>query len=122
MVVLAGICALGGCRKAADGEDEPAAAQSGGGAARDGSGTPGPTAAEGGREVPSKLSREDGRRPDGRKAPAPMDYKVGKPLPGKEGYIFNPFTNNPVDVRGIPSGTLVRDPADPDKEHIFRVP
>lgn len=43
-------------------------------------------------------------------------------IPGKEGFVFNPFTNNPVDVRGIPSGTLVRDPQDPDESHKFRVP
>ena len=43
-------------------------------------------------------------------------------IPGKEGFVFNPYTNNPVDVRGIPSGTLVRDPQDPNKDHKFRVP
>ncbi len=76
----------------------------------------------GGGEEPSKLSREEGRQPDGRQAPRP-DYKVGLPIPGKPGFIFNPFTNNPVDVRGIPSGTLVEDPQDPNgSKHRFRVP
>ena len=50
------------------------------------------------------------------------DYRRAILIPGKEGFVFNPFTNNPVDVRGIPSGTKVRDPQDPNKEHIFRVP
>ena len=50
------------------------------------------------------------------------DYRRATLIPGKEGFVFNPFTNNPVDVRGIPSGTLVRDPQDPNKDHKFRVP
>lgn len=54
--------------------------------------------------------------------PPRQDYRVAVPIPGKEGFVFNPFTNDPVDVRAIPPGTLVRDPNDPDKEHKFRVP
>lgn len=50
------------------------------------------------------------------------DYRRAILIPGKEGFVFNPFTNNPVDVRGIPSGTLVRDPQDSNAEHKFRVP
>ncbi len=50
-------------------------------------------------------------------------YPRAIPIPGKEGYVFNPHTNNPVDVRGIPSGTLVEDPQDPNgSKHRFRVP
>ena len=49
-------------------------------------------------------------------------YRYALQIPGKEGFVFNPFTNNPVDVRGIPSGTLVRDPQDSDPNHKFRVP
>lgn len=60
--------------------------------------------------------------PDAEKKPAQREYRVGIPIPGKEGYVFNPFTNNPVDVRAIPSGMLVRDPQDPDLDHKFRVP
>ena len=54
--------------------------------------------------------------------PPSRDYRVAVPMPGKEGFVFNPFTNHPVDVRGIPPGTLVRDPNDPDPDHKFRVP
>ena len=54
--------------------------------------------------------------------PPRQDYRVAIPIPGKEGFVFNPFTNDPVDVRAIPPGTLVRDPNDPDPEHKFRVP
>ena len=54
-------------------------------------------------------------------APKPT-YRYALPIPGKEGFVFNPFTNNPVDVRGIPSGTLVRDPQDSNSDHKFRVP
>lgn len=72
-------------------------------------------------EVPSKLARKEGRTPDGR-PPAPPRYPQAVPIPGNPGYVFSPFTNKPVDVRGIPEGTLVRDPNDPDAEHRFRVP
>ncbi len=54
--------------------------------------------------------------------PPRQDYRIAVPIPGKEGFVFNPFTNDPVDVRAIPSGTLVRDPNDPDPDHKFRVP
>lgn len=45
------------------------------------------------------------------------------PVPGKEGYVFSPFNQKIVDVREIPSGTLVADPTYPpsEKKH-FRVP
>lgn len=54
--------------------------------------------------------------------PPKKDYRSGVPIPGREGFVFNPFTNNPVDVRGIPPGTLVVDPQDPNPDHKFRVP
>lgn len=47
---------------------------------------------------------------------------VAVAIPGKSGFVFNPYTNGIVDVRGVPPGTLVRDPADPDQSHMFRVP
>ncbi len=43
-------------------------------------------------------------------------------IPGKPGFVYNPFNKNEVDVDGIPPGTKVRDPFDPDQSHIFRVP
>jgi hypothetical protein len=54
--------------------------------------------------------------------PTKPDYRRAIPVPGREGLVFNPWTNNPVDVRGIPSGQLVRDPHDPNPSHKFRVP
>lgn len=53
---------------------------------------------------------------------APATYPYATSVPGKQGFVFNPYTKNQVDVRGIPSGTLVRDPYDTDKGHKFRVP
>jgi len=47
---------------------------------------------------------------------------VARPIPGKPGYVFNPWNHNPVYIQGIRSGSKVRDPADPNKDHIFRVP
>ncbi len=66
---------------------------------------------------PSPEPRDPASNPPARKG-----YRVAVPIPGKEGFVFNPFTNDPVDVRAIPPGTLVRDPNDPDPDHKFRVP
>lgn len=51
------------------------------------------------------------------------DYGVANKVPGKEGFVFSPYNNKVVDVRDIPSGTLVQDPTYPaaDKKY-FRVP
>lgn len=51
------------------------------------------------------------------------DYRFANPVPGKEGFVFSPYNNKLVDVRDIPSGTLVQDPTYPASEKkYFRVP
>jgi hypothetical protein len=60
--------------------------------------------------------------PEFPKPPAPGKYKIAKNIPGKPGYVSNPFTGGDVDVRGIPPGALVRDPNDQNPDHTFRVP
>ena len=50
------------------------------------------------------------------------NHPFGMVLPGRPGFILNPYTNTIVDVRGLPVGTLVRDPRDPVKRRAFRVP
>jgi hypothetical protein len=52
----------------------------------------------------------------------PNVVKFAAPVPNKAGFVYNPYTQNQVDVRGIPSGTKVRDPHDPNPAHVFRVP
>lgn len=47
---------------------------------------------------------------------------IGAHIPDRPGYIFNPFTQNAVDIRGIPPNSLVRDPVDPNHDHKFRTP
>ena len=54
-------------------------------------------------------------------APAPK-YLTAQAIPGKPGWVFNPWSNTAVDVRGIPPGSLVRDPQDSDPDHKFRTP
>lgn len=49
-------------------------------------------------------------------------YPTASAVPGKEGFVFNPYTHNIVDVKGIASGKLVKDPEDSDPTHKFRVP
>ena len=49
-------------------------------------------------------------------------HPFGVLLPGRPGYILNPYTNMLVDVRGLRAGSLVRDPRDPVKDRVFRVP
>jgi hypothetical protein len=40
----------------------------------------------------------------------PADYSVANKVPGKEGFVFSPYNNKVIDVRDMPSGTLVQDP------------
>jgi hypothetical protein len=51
------------------------------------------------------------------------DYPFANKVPGKDGFVFSPYNNKVVDVRDIPSGTLVQDPTYPASEKkYFRVP
>lgn len=47
---------------------------------------------------------------DGNQAPEKKDYAFANKVPGKDGFVFSPYNNKIVDVRDIPSGTLVQDP------------
>jgi hypothetical protein len=63
--------------------------------------------------------------PTSPKPPEPKnkDYAFANPVPGKEGFVFSPYNQKLVDVRDIPSGTLVQDPTYPASEKkYFRVP
>ena len=50
----------------------------------------------------------------------PKNYPFATPVPNRPGFVFNPFNQKKVDVRGLPSGTLVSDPRDPNQK--FYVP
>lgn len=51
------------------------------------------------------------------------DYPFANKVPGKAGFVFSPYNNKVVDVRDIPTGTLVQDPTYPASEKkYFRVP
>jgi len=60
--------------------------------------------------------------PDRVKPPVKPKYPTASAVPGKSGFVFNPYTHNIVDVKGIGSGKLCRDPEDSDPTHKFRVP
>lgn len=57
-------------------------------------------------------------------APEPKPRaQVARVVPGKPGFVFSPYNNKIIDVKGIPSGTLVQDPTYPQSEKkYFRVP
>ena len=52
-----------------------------------------------------------------------QSWEYARAVPGKEGFVFSPYNNKVIDVRDIPSGTLVQDPtyAASEKKY-FRVP
>lgn len=67
--------------------------------------------------------------------PLRTDYQYALPVPGRKGWVYNPYTNRPVDVRGVGSGRLIYDERDPENRnddgtlkpvaempHKFRVP
>ncbi len=61
-------------------------------------------------------------KPKPKKVVLPKSVKYASGVPNKPGFVFNPYTHNQVDVRGIPSGTKVRDPHDSNPAHVFKVP
>jgi hypothetical protein len=68
-----------------------------------------------------------GTNPDATPPKKPEDKKTAletaRPVPGRPGFVFSPFNNKIIDVKGIPSGKVVADPTYPasEKKH-FKVP
>ena len=60
--------------------------------------------------------------PSGGPTTPKANYPTAAAVPGKPGFVFNPYTQNIVDVKGIASGRLCRDPEDANPSHKFRVP
>ena len=51
------------------------------------------------------------------------NYPTASAVPGRPGFVYNPYTHTMVNVTGIRSGQLCADPEDPDAAtHKFRVP
>ena len=77
------------------------------------------------KEQEEQASRDnDTRSDDGPTSikPDKPKYPTASPVPGKDGFVFNPYTHNIVNVKGIASGKLCRDPDDTNVAHKFRVP
>ncbi|MEP4078185.1 hypothetical protein [Haloferula sp.] len=59
-------------------------------------------------------------------APKPEEVKgipVAKKVPGREGFVFSPYNNKLIDVKGFPKNSKVRDPHYPASANkFFRVP
>ena len=73
-------------------------------------------------------AKKDPATGEGEETPKPpvekkSEIQVARPVPGKPCFVFSPFNNKVIDVKGIPSGRLVADPTYPasEKKH-FRVP
>jgi len=47
---------------------------------------------------------------------------IASPVAGRPGFVFNPYNQNMVDVKGMSAGMKVRDSEDPDPSHIFILP
>jgi hypothetical protein len=76
-------------------------------------------------ESPENTGGQTSQLPEQPKPSAPekRDFAFANKVPGKEGFVFSPYNNKVVDVRDIPSGTLVQDPTYPAAEKkYFRVP
>ncbi len=74
-------------------------------------------------ELPKEKPENTTVTPPDKPAEKRGDYAFANPVPGKEGFVFSPYNNKLVDVRDIPSGTLVQDPTYPASEKkYFRVP
>lgn len=72
-------------------------------------------------EKPEITERADDPEPP--KPEPKAGVQVARAVPGKPGFVFSPFNNKIIDVKGIPSGTLVADPTYPAAEKkYFRVP
>ncbi len=80
------------------------------------------TAAGGGGATTPAAGGGDAAATGGEAKPKPT-YDFARPVPGKPGFVFSPFNEGVIDVRDIPSGTLVQDPTYPASEKkYFRVP
>jgi hypothetical protein len=73
--------------------------------------------------VPVLPSKSTTTTPKPATSPTKPEYPYANKVPGKDGFVFSPYNQKVVDVRDIPSGTLVQDPTYPpaDKKY-FRVP
>ena len=61
--------------------------------------------------------------PESTAPPAKTEYEYATPVPGRPGFVLSPYNGKMIDVKGIPSGTLVADPAYPASEKkYFLVP
>lgn len=72
-------------------------------------------------DVATNTTTDPNATPDNK--PVKKEYPSASPVPGKDGFVFSPYNNRVLDVRGIPSGQLVKDTTYPAAEKkYFRVP
>ncbi len=89
--------------------------------------TPGATTDTGSAGTPSSTSATTSATTTGTETTKPAEPKKEYPyatkVPGKDGFVLSPYNTKVIDVRDIPSGTLVQDPNYPAAEKkYFRIP
>lgn len=75
--------------------------------------------------IPENLGDPDPApiRPPAPKPAEPSTIPVAKSVPGRDGFVFSPFNNKLIDVKGFPSGATVADPSYPkEAKKYFKVP
>ncbi|BCX47799.1 hypothetical protein HAHE_17070 [Haloferula helveola] len=50
-----------------------------------------------------------------------LQVPLAKPVPENPDMVINPYTGEQVNIRGFPRDAVLRDPEDPDPEHVFRL-
>ena len=77
---------------------------------------------------PKRDALPPARDPDPEPAPTPprqeaSSIPVARKVPGRDGFVFSPYNNKMIDVKGFPKGMKVLDPHfDPSEKKYFRVP
>ena len=72
--------------------------------------------------LPAPASQDAPPFSERRVSPNQTGFPMATRVAGRPGYVFNPYNQNMVDVKGLKSGTKVRDPEDTDLSHVFVVP
>jgi hypothetical protein len=72
-------------------------------------------------EDEAKAKEEEARR-ELEEETAKRNARVAEPVPGKDGFIFNPYDKKVIDVTGLAPGEVFRDPGSPHAPRYIKLP